>query len=86
MGGILMWLGALIALGAALAFAAMGLLALWGAARATREQLVPGFRTDRPGALERALTLAAVWVPALVIAGFGVYAAAWIANVALAAL
>ncbi|MEN9935208.1 MAG: hypothetical protein RLZZ387_1787 [Chloroflexota bacterium] len=83
---ILFGLGVLIAVGAALAFAALGLLALYGSARTTREQLIPGFRPDRPGPLERALALAALWVPAGVVALFGLYACVHILGVALAAL
>lgn len=71
---ILFWLGLLIAIGAALAFAVLGLLALYGGARTTREQLIPGFRPDSPAPLTRALSLAAVWVPVGVVAFFGLYA------------
>jgi hypothetical protein len=79
----LFWLGALIAVGAALAFAALGLLALYGGVRATREQVIPGFRPDRPGPVQRALTLLAVWLPVAVVAFFGLYAGVHILRVAL---
>jgi hypothetical protein len=82
---LLYWLGALIAVGAALAFAAIGVLTLYGGVRATREQVLPGFRPDRPGPLQRALTLAAVWVPVAVVVAFGLYAGAHILRVALGA-
>jgi hypothetical protein len=61
-------IGALITLGAALAFLGVGALALFGGANATQQQVVPGFRPDRPSAAERALTLLGVWVPILLIA------------------
>jgi hypothetical protein len=61
-------IGALIALGSAVAFLIVGALSLFGGARATREQVVPGFLPDRPGPLERALTLLGVWGPVLALA------------------
>jgi hypothetical protein len=61
-------LGALITLGAALAFLVVGALTLFGGANATQGQVVPGFRPDRPGPIERLLTLAGVWGPAALIA------------------
>lgn len=79
-------LGALITLGAAIAFLVVGALALVGSANATSAQLIPGFRPDRPGPLERALALLGVWVPVALLcllcllAGikmFGVVAAAF---------
>lgn len=79
----LFWLGALIALGAALAFAVVGLLTIYGGVRATREQLLPGFRPDRSGPLHRTLTIVAVWLPAAVVAFFGLYAGAHIVQVVL---
>jgi hypothetical protein len=83
---LLYWLGVLIAIGSAIAFAALGLLAGYGGLHTTRAQILPGFRPDRPGPLARAATLAAVWVPVLVVAIFGVYACVHILGVALAAL
>ena len=61
-------LGALITLGSAIAFLAVGALALFGGANATQQQIVPGFRPDRPSTAERALTLLGVWGPILLIA------------------
>jgi hypothetical protein len=61
-------IGALIALGSTIAFLVVGALVLFGGARATTEQIVPGFRPDRPGPAERVLTLLGVWGPALLIA------------------
>ena len=60
-------IGALITLGAAIAFLAVGALALFGGANATQRQIVPGFRPDHPSAAERALTLLGVWGPILLI-------------------
>jgi hypothetical protein len=61
-------IGALITLGGAIAFLAVGALTLFGGANATQRQVLPGFRPDRPGPTERALTLLGVWVPILMIA------------------
>jgi hypothetical protein len=80
---LLFWLGSLIAIGAALAFAVLGVLTLYGGVRATREQLLPGFRPDRPGPVQRFLALAAVWVPVAVVAFFGLYAGVHIVRVVL---
>jgi hypothetical protein len=61
-------IGALITLGAAITFLAVGALTLFGGANATQQQVVPGFRPDHPSAAERALTLLGVWGPILLIA------------------
>lgn len=61
-------IGALITFGAALAFLFVGALTLFGGANATQQQVVPGFRPDRPGASERLLTLLGVWGPIVLIA------------------
>jgi hypothetical protein len=61
-------LGVLITLGSAIAFLAVGALALFGGANATQQQVVPGFRPDRPSAAERALTLLGVWGPIALLA------------------
>ena len=58
-------IGALITLGGAIAFLAVGALTLFGGANTTQQQVVPGFRPDRPSPTERALTLLGVWVPIL---------------------
>jgi hypothetical protein len=79
-------IGALIALGAAVAFLVVGALALFGGARATTEQVVPGFRPDRPGPAQRALTLLGVWGPVALIALLCLLAGIMIFRVALQAL
>jgi hypothetical protein len=61
-------IGALITIAAALAFLGVGALALFGGANATQQQVLPGFRPDRPSPIERVLTLLGVWVPILLIA------------------
>jgi hypothetical protein len=78
-------LGALIALGATVAFVAVGALTLFGGARATTEQVLPGFRPDRPGPAERALTLLGVWGPVALVALLCLLAAIQILRVALRA-
>ncbi|HEX9438038.1 MAG TPA: hypothetical protein VF909_00095 [Roseiflexaceae bacterium] len=79
-------IGAIIALGAAVAFVVVGALSLFGGARAAQEQVVPGFRPDRPGPLERALTLLGIWGPVLLIAALCLLAGIKILRVALEAL
>jgi hypothetical protein len=61
-------LGALITLGAAVAFLAVGGLTLFGGANATQRQLIPGFRPDRPSLAARALALLSVWGPVVLTA------------------
>jgi hypothetical protein len=61
-------IGALITIGAALAFLGVGALTLFGGANATQQQVLPGFRPDRPSPAERILTLLGVWGPILLIA------------------
>ena len=82
---MLIIIGALIAVGAALAFLAVGALSLFGGTRATGGQVVPGFKPDRPGPLERALTLLSVWGPVLLIAALCLLAAIKILQVVLGA-
>jgi hypothetical protein len=79
-------IGALIALGSAVAFVAVGALTLFGGARATQDQVVPGFRPDRPTPAERALTLLGVWGPVLLVALLCLLAGIQIVRVALAAM
>ena len=78
-------LGALIALGATVAFVVVGALTLFGGARATAEQVVPGFRPDRPGPAERALALLGIWGPVVLVALLCLLAAIQILRVALRA-
>jgi hypothetical protein len=76
-------IGALITLGAAIAFLVVGALALFGGADATQRQVVPGFGPDRPGPLERALTLVGVWGPVVLIAVLCLLAAIQMVRVAV---
>ena len=78
--------GVLIALGAAVAFLLVGALSIFGGTRATQDQVVPGFRPDRPGPLERLLTLLSVWGPVVLIAVLCLLAAIQIFRVALGAI
>ncbi len=78
-------LGALIVLGAALAFLVMGALALFGGANATQGQVIPGFRPDQPGPAERALTLLSVWGPVALIALLCLLAAIKMVQMAIGA-
>jgi membrane associated rhomboid family serine protease len=79
-------LGVLIAIASAVAFAALGLVTLFGGARSTREQIIPGFVPERAGGVERLLTLGAVWIPVIVVTIFGVYAAYRIIEMVIQAL
>jgi hypothetical protein len=79
-------IGALIGLGSAVAFLVGGALMLFGATDATRRQVVPGFMPDRPGPLERVLTLLGVWGPILFIAALCLLGAIQIVRVATGAL
>jgi hypothetical protein len=79
-------IGALITLGAAIAFLAVGALTLFGGANATQQQVIPGFRPDRPNSAERALTLLGVWGPVLLVALLCLLAGIQIVRVALAAM
>ena len=76
-------LGSIIALGAALVFAAMAVLAVWGVLQAVRGELLRGFVSANPGPLDRALTLLLVGVPLAGVAALGLLAAVRITLVAL---
>ena len=78
-------IGALIALGATVAFLVIGALSLFGGARATADQVVPGFRPDRPSPAERALTLLGVWGPVALVALLCLLAAIQMLRVSLQA-
>jgi|GEM_PF-1076700 len=83
---VLVIIGVLIGIGSAIAFVVVGALSIFGGARATQDQVVPGFRPDRPGPLERVLTLLGVWGPVLFIAVLCLLAAIQILRVAVRAL
>ncbi len=78
-------LGALITLGAAIAFLVVGALTLFGGTNATQRQLVPGFRPDRPSLAMRALALLSVWGPVVLTALLCLLAALKLLQVAVAA-
>jgi hypothetical protein len=78
-------IGALITFGAALAFLCVGALTLFGGANATQQQVLPGFRPDRPSPAERALTLLGVWGPVLLIATLCLLAAIKMLQVVIGA-
>ncbi|ABU57941.1 hypothetical protein [Roseiflexus castenholzii] len=79
-------LGVLIAIASAVAFAALGLVTLFGGARSTQEQIIPGFIPDRASGAERLFTLGAVWIPVIVVTLFGVYAAYRIVEMVIQSL
>ena len=78
-------LGALITLGGAIAFLAVGALALFGTANATQNQVVPGFRPDQPSGGTRALTLLGLWGPVALVALLCLLAAIKMFQVVVAA-
>lgn len=65
---MLMFIGILVALGAAVTFLVVGALSLFGGARATTGQVVPGFKPDQPSVLVRGLALLSLWGPIALIA------------------
>jgi hypothetical protein len=79
-------IGALITFGGAIAFLAVGALTLFGGANATQQQVVPGFRPDRPSPAERALTLLGVWGPILLTATLCLLAAIKMIQIVVSAL
>jgi hypothetical protein len=76
-------LGSLIALGAALIFAALGLLTLWAGWLAVRREVLRGFVSAAPSPAEQALTLGMIGLPLGGAALLGLLAAIRIAAVAL---
>ncbi|MBX0330155.1 hypothetical protein K2Z83_21025 [Oscillochloris sp. ZM17-4] len=76
-------LGSIIALGAALAFAAIAVLAVWGGLEAVRREILRGFVSANPGPADRALTLLLVGVPLAGVAAIGLLSAVRVALVAL---
>ncbi|HMO55809.1 MAG TPA: hypothetical protein PKA05_14955 [Roseiflexaceae bacterium] len=83
---ILLLLGVLIGVVSALVFAAIGALTMLGGVDATRGQIIPGFRTDRPGGAERLLTLVGFWLPLIIVVAFAIYTGVRIVEMILAAL
>ncbi|HEU5011600.1 MAG TPA: hypothetical protein VFT66_03575 [Roseiflexaceae bacterium] len=79
-------IGGLIALAAALVFVVVGLMTVIGGAEATEQQIIPGFRPDNPGLLQRAMTLLGLWGPILVILVFCLLAGWRIFSVVVGAL
>jgi TRAP-type C4-dicarboxylate transport system permease small subunit len=78
-------LGSLIAIGAAVAFATIGILTLWGGWHAFQQELQRGFVSENTSAGERALTLILVGLPLVGAAVFGLLSALRIAAVAVGA-
>ena len=77
--------GALIALGAAMAFLVVGALSLFGGVRTTTNEILPGFAPDRPGPLERGLAFLSIWGPVLLIVALCLLAGIKIFQVAVGA-
>jgi hypothetical protein len=76
-------LGSLIAVAAAIVFAAVGLLTLWGGAEAIARELPPGFTSSAASGARRAGTLLLVGLPIAAVVIFALLAAWRILAVAL---
>lgn len=76
-------LGVLIAIAAAVAFAAMGGLTLWGGLDTLTREVPRDFRRSAASGAQRALTLAMVGLPLLITGLFGILAAGRLVQVAL---
>lgn len=76
-------LGVLIAIGAAVVFAAIGALTLWGGLQALTREVPRGFVRSAASGGQRALTIAMVGAPLLITGLFGLLAGARILQVAL---
>lgn len=76
-------LGVLITIGAAVAFAAMGIFTLWGGLDALTREVPRDFTRSAASGAQRALTLAMVGLPLLITGLFGLFAAARMLQVAL---
>ena len=74
-GSLMFFLGALIAVGAALAFAVVGLLTLWGGGETLTHELPRDFRRSAASPARRVLGVALVGIPLLLTAIFGLLAA-----------
>lgn len=82
----MLYVGVLIALGAAALFLIVGGLCVWGGASASREEVARSFLPDQPSPIERVLTFFGVWGPLLVAVLLCVLGAVQIARVVFAAL
>jgi hypothetical protein len=79
-------IGVLLVLGLAVgAIGAAGLM-LWSGWLALRDEVLPGFKSVRPGPGSIALTLIGVVGPIIVIAVFILYLAIWMVRTAFVAL
>lgn len=76
-------LGSIVALGAALVFAAVAGILAWGGIVSLRRELLRGFVSTNPSPAERALAIALVAIPLLGAALLSLLAAGQIALVAL---
>jgi hypothetical protein len=76
-------LGSIIALAAALAFAAIAILSVWGCLQAVRGELLRGFISANPAPADRIVTLLLVGVPLAGVAALGLLAAVRIILVAI---
>jgi hypothetical protein len=76
-------LGVLIAIGAAVAFAAIGAFTLWGGFDALTSEVPRGFRRSATAPARRALTIALVGFAVLATGLFGLLAAGRVLQIAL---
>jgi len=83
---MLTMLGVLIAIGAGIVFAALGLLTLWGGVVALRTELPRDYRRTQASGTVRLVTMLQIALPLLVTAAFGLLAAGRFFQVALGQL
>jgi hypothetical protein len=79
---MLFFLGVLIAIGAGIFFAALGLLTLWGGLDTLRSELPRDARRSQSGGGALAMTLTLTGLPLLITAVFGLLAAGRFIQVA----
>jgi hypothetical protein len=72
---MLAMLGALIAVGAGIVFAALGILTLWGGLVVLRSELPSDYRRTQANGTTRLTTTLLIALPLLVTAAFGLLAA-----------
>jgi hypothetical protein len=83
---LMVLLGMLIGIAAAIVFLLIGALTLFGGADATRGQVLPGFVPDQLGAVERVLALLGLWMPIVLVAALCLLAGIQFVQVIVAAL
>ena len=79
-------IGVILVLGFAVVAVAVAGLMLWSGWLALKDEVLPGFKTVRPGPGAIALTVIGVILPIVLIAAFTLYLGIWLVQVSLNAL